>query len=351
MTLANLYQPCAALASANRNAPGLGFLPLARAQARCEGLRRIGFLKTDQLPAQSDEAMNLLKRWGWLADSDMLHASQYALMTPGSAIVNAMSYARVSVIDNLCGFSFAAVNRTTGLPTAPSNDLMSNMYASSQGYAPTAGLSVINQNADGGPVLDTISKSPNMGQQDFNVEGALCLRSLIAEIPGQRTSAIRQRQANDLRRGILEVQASGNLNGKPAIIVHGRSDIVVPVNHSSRPYFGLNQATEGANSQLRYIEVTNAHHIDSINSNPAFAGLDTRFVPLQSYYLQALNDMYAHLSARKALPDSQVVRTKPREGSPGQAKPLDQANVPPYPQEASGGNRIVYSDGVLLIAD
>jgi len=38
---------------------------------------------------------------------------------------------------------------------------------------------------------------------------------------------------------------TGRLRGKPAIIVHGRSDALVPVNHSSRAYYGTNQFVEG----------------------------------------------------------------------------------------------------------
>ena len=61
-----------------------------------------------------------------------------------------------------------------------------------------------------------------------------------------------------MKAGITEVQRSANLRGKPTLIVHGRSDTLIPVNFSSRPYVLRNQQVEGAASRLRYVEVTNA---------------------------------------------------------------------------------------------
>jgi hydroxybutyrate-dimer hydrolase len=113
----------------------------------------------------------------------------------------------------------------------------------------------------------------------------------------------------------------------------------------------LNQAIEGEASRLRYIEVTNAQHFDALISNPALPGLDSRFVPLHRYYLQALDMMYDHLSHRAALPDSQVVRTKPRGGEAGKAPALSDENVPALTLQASSANRIVFSNGTLLIAE
>ena len=350
-SLANLYQACAAFAPVNKDSPGLAFLPAERSRNRCDTLRRAGLLQSNDPLSQATESLAILNANGWLPDSNLLHAMHFALATPGVTVTYAMSYSRASVIDNLCGYSFGAADINTGKALAAPAFVMAGMFAHSSGLTPSGGLFTLNHHSEGGPAIDQASTSPVTHRQDYNAEGAICLRSLIAEVPGQNTSAIRQRQATDLRRGISDVLASGNLHGKPAIIVHGRSDALVPVNHSSRPYYALNQAIEGADSRLRYIEVTNAHHFDAVNSNPAMAGMDTRFVPLHPYFLQALDNMYRHLSLKSALPDSQVVRTVPRGGSPGQAKPLSAANIPPFQQEASAPNRIVFSGGTLLIAE
>ena len=47
------------------------------------------------------------------------------------------------------------------------------------------------------------------------------------------------------------------------MIVHGRADGLIPVNHTSRPYFGANKIVEGAASRLSYIEVLNGQHFET----------------------------------------------------------------------------------------
>ncbi len=108
-----------------------------------------------------------------------------------------------------------------------------------------------------------------------------------------------------MRAGIAEVQLDGNLRGKPTLIVAGRSDALVPINHAARAYTAYNRMTEGSVSKLSYVEVTNAQHFDTFLP---FTGFDTRFVPLHYYYIQAMNAMYANLKSGTALPPSQVVR-------------------------------------------
>jgi hydroxybutyrate-dimer hydrolase len=116
--------------------------------------------------------------------------------------------------------------------------------------------------------------------------------------------------------------------GRPALIVHGRSDPLLPVNHTSRPYLALNNVVEGANSQLRYLEVTNAQHFDSFIGLPTvLPGYDSRFVPLSIYLNRALDAVCAPEERQGAA--AQVVRTVPRGGTPGAAPALTAANVPP----------------------
>jgi hydroxybutyrate-dimer hydrolase len=90
--------------------------------------------------------------------------------------------------------------------------------------------------------------------------------------------------ANALRvqQGIKEVVRSANLRGKPALIVHGRADTLVPVAFTSRPYFGLNKIVEGSASKLSYIEVANAQHFDAFLGFPGYAD---RLVPLHRYFI------------------------------------------------------------------
>ncbi|HXF46752.1 MAG TPA: 3-hydroxybutyrate oligomer hydrolase family protein, partial [Burkholderiaceae bacterium] len=175
------------------------------------------------------------------------------------------------------------------------------------------------------------------------LDGALCLRDLLE---GSTPAAAR------LRAGVEEVRLTGDLHGLPAIIVHGRADALVPVNHTSRPYTALNKAVERGRSRLSYIEVTNAQHFDAFIGLPALlGGYDTRFVPLHVYLLRALDAMYDHLRHNKPLPASQVVRTVPRGGTPGAAPPLTAANVPPIAITPAPGDAITMVGTTLRVPE
>jgi len=151
--------------------------------------------------------------------------------------------------------------------------------------------------------------------------------------------------ADRIADGIAQVRASGNLRGKPAVFVTGRADAILPINHTSRPYFGLNQRVEGGNSNLRYYEILNAHHLDVLNGFPGIAG---RYVPLHHYFFQALDLVWANLAEKQALPPSQVVRTVPRGNM---ATPLSAANLTPIAINPAAGDRIVFSDDQVQIPD
>jgi hydroxybutyrate-dimer hydrolase len=131
----------------------------------------------------------------------------------------------------------------------------------------------------------------------------------------------------------------------PAIFVTGRNDAILPINHTSRAYYGLNQVEEGAQSGLRYYEITNAHHLDIFNRFPTFNEL---FIPLHHYLFQALDLMLDHLKNGTTLPPSQVVHTVPR--GPG-APPLTAANVPDIAASPAAGDAITFSDNILHIPD
>lgn len=57
-------------------------------------------------------------------------------------------------------------------------------------------------------------------------------------------------------------------HGTPALIVTGRSDDILPPNFASRAYVGLNQLREGRQNRVRYVEVKNAQHLDTILTLP-----------------------------------------------------------------------------------
>ena len=157
-------------------------------------------------------------------------------------------------------------------------------------------------------------------------------------------------QSDRVIAGINEVQLTAKLRSKPTIIVAGRSDTLLPVNHTARAYFGKNQLTDSASdaAKVRYIEVTNAQHFDTFIAFGAALGYDTRTVPLHPYLNQALNAMWSHLTTGAALPVSQVVRTTPRATS---ATALTAANVPAIATAPAAGDQIVMTGLTLKVPD
>ena len=340
---ANVYQPCAALSPQVAGTPGTAFVVAAFATNRCASLKAKGLLTADTTAAQADEALQKLRDYGWEAEATPLHASHAAFEIASAVTVtfgNALS--RASVKDHLCGYSFGSTT-AQGVPNALAAASLATMAATGNGVPPSAGVQLINNLSPGAPLRDLFSFSPSTGSQDFNLDGALCLRNLLTGAGPQATA---------LRTGIDETRRNGNLRGKPALIVHGRSDALLPVNHTSRPYTALNKKVEGGASKLSYIEVANAQHFDGFIGLPAvLPGYDTRYVPLHIYLNRALDAMYAHLKTGTALPASQVVRTVPRGGTAGAAPALTAANVPAIAATPAAANAITVTGTTLNVPD
>ena len=146
-----------------------------------------------------------------------------------------------------------------------------------------------------------------------------------------------------------QVLADGRLGGIPTILIHGRSDALIAPNHTSRPYYALSRLRDGGKARISYVEVTNGQHLDGFN---AFPGFDERFIPLHYYFIQALDRMYAHLTAADRLPPSQVVHTVPRgRRADGTVPPLELANLPPIGAAPGRANRITFDGQTLFVPD
>ncbi|CAH2798533.1 MAG: D(-)-3-hydroxybutyrate oligomer hydrolase (EC [uncultured Paraburkholderia sp.] len=108
MTLANLLEPCAALAPAAAGAA----LPLATTTAirtaRCATLAANGVISGGDTATQATNALALLHQNGYQTDSDLLHAPMWdSQAVPAVAVTYANAYARASGTDNLCNFTSA----------------------------------------------------------------------------------------------------------------------------------------------------------------------------------------------------------------------------------------------------
>ncbi|MBL8363602.1 MAG: D-(-)-3-hydroxybutyrate oligomer hydrolase [Rubrivivax sp.] len=340
---ANLLQPCAAIASTTGAAAPLGFAAgtatAALAANRCAALATAGLVSGATAQERADDALAKLKAYGWEPESDLLHPSHWSLASPAIAVTYANSYGRFRVSDSVCGYSFAAVDATfrPAAPAVPA--LIDALFATGNGVPPTGPIQLIWNNALGGAINHGAGVSASTGLPDFSFDGANCLRQLWTG-----TSA----NATRVKTGVAEVYRSANLKGKPAIIVHGRSDALIPVNFNSRPYVLRNAQVEGSASRLRYVEVTHAQHFDAFL---LLAGYDTRFVPLHVYYVRAMDAMWAHLKSGAALPASQLVRTTPRGGTPGLAPAIGAANLPAIAATPAAADRITVDGNTLRVPE
>lgn len=335
-TTANLFQPCAAYADSPLavTAPSRASISMALATNRCAALKAGGLISGDDFQSQANDALAKLHAAGYLPQSDALHASMWVFAVPPVAVTYADAYALADVTDDLCDFTFGTVNSTTGLAgVAPAVSPMKNIFGVGNGIPPTNGIQLVYNAGILGPAIHTISTP------DAAYVGAKCLRDLWTGATG--TAAVVHASVNAVRH-------TGNLHGKPAIIVQGRSDTLVPINHSSRPYYGMNKIAEGDGSNLVFYEIENGQHFDGFID--VLPGFDTQFVPVHYYNVQAMNLMWDHLMNGTALPPSQVVRTTPRGGTAGAAPALTTDNIPPI-KAAPGVDAITFAGSTVTIPE
>lgn len=355
LTLIDVFQGCANLAPANATAP-FNTTPAVLGQNRCAALARAGLLQGAGTERQAVQAQKIINRYGILGEQNVTAPSYWTFyVAQAVAVTYANAYARTSVLANLCGFSFAATDNVATSPTF--NQVVplpaateAVLFASANGIPPTGGVSVVNNRSPGGALRDQFSLSPSSGQADQNLDGHLCLRSLaIGRKLGQPLTGGSADRHAAVQQGIRQVLADGKLGGIPTILVHGRSDALIAPNHTSRPYYALSQLRDGKKARIHYYEVTNGQHLDAFNSLPGFSD---RFIPLHHYFIEAMDLMYAHLTAKAALPASQVVHTVPRgTAADGSVPPLELANVPPIAPDPAAADRIRFDGRTLVVPD
>jgi hydroxybutyrate-dimer hydrolase len=352
ITTMSVFAACAAHApGAARTLQIPAFATLTAPQAagveRCKSLKDKGLITGDTLGEQAESARAAIRAHGYAAAEDWGIASHDTLgLWRSLQVTYANAYGRFAVEDNLCGMSFAGTDGT-GSPAPLAEAAAKQLFAQSSGVPGTAGVNIIADQVANGPILETLSISRSTGRADFNIDSALCFRSLetgqgIHDGGGFADFA-------RVKVGTREVQTTGRLGGTPAIIIHGRDDALVFPNLHSRAYYALNQERDGRKSRLSYIEVTPGQHFDAFISG-LFLGPTggAQFAPLHFYFLRAMDTMYVHLTTGAALPSSQVVRPTPRD-----LLPYTAANVPtllpPIQQNPAVGDRIRFDDHVLTI--
>lgn len=325
MTFYTLYEGCAAATAAN-----------ARAAQVCTDLKSRGLIDSGgPLEAQVAEARERIRQHGILPEQNVLAALYWSVNVHQSvAVAYANAYSRASVTDNLCGFSYAfadATDKPAPLPAA--NAALA--FSGSNGVPPTVGIQLIRN----GVSTTTVG---GVAAPMTDIDGAVCLRNLWTAGDKSQRGGDDRDPAKRLSKGVEDVLTTSALRGKPAVIIHGRSDALVAVNHSSRSYYG---SALKKRQNIRYYEVTNAHHLDAFNALPALAAA---FVPLHVYFIEGLDRLYDHLKSGEALPPSQVVHTVPRGAG---APPITVANVPPIAETVADKDRITFDGSVLRIPE
>lgn len=346
-----VYQGCANLAPAVRDTAPLNAAvnDFAVDENICASLVNKGLVTGATLDDQATDALRILEEdFGFQPEQNLLAPVHFGLaVAQGISTTYANAYGRAGVEDRVCGLSLAATDGA-GAVTPLSAPQEAALFSASNGIPPSAGVNLVYDDAEGQPTHLALSASPSTSQPDYGLDALLCLRSLAQgtdAVTGAELSGDAAELAGDIAEGIDEIRATGNLQGKPAVFVTGRADAILPINHTSRPYFGLNRKVEGADSGLRYYEVLNAHHLDVLNGFPGFAD---RYVPLHHYYFQALDLVYNHLRDGTALPPSQVVRTVPRgDGAPA----LSEANLPAIAAAPATGELIEFVDNQVRVPD
>lgn len=367
-TFRMLYEPCAALA-AGAQAPGGarpgwlggGTAPLGNvltqvagvelatiATNRCQSLTDKGLITGATTAEQASAALAKMVAYGWTDPVvNALHASHYRLADVYVAFGYVAAYGKFSVADNVCGLSLANIDATGNVAAQAATQAL--LFATSNGL--NSGADVIYNDSEGGAKLYHLGVSPSTHRMDGALDGLLCLRDLVTGVDTVTGAALTGDAATKsarVRAGMAEVLLGGALRGKPVVLVSGRSDALLPVNHASRAYAAFHSKVDGATSKLRYYEVENGNHFDAfIAAAGGVAGYDTLLVPLHYYYVNAMDLLWAHLTTGAALPPSQVVRTTPRGGAPGAAPALTTTNVPKIATTPSAANTITLGSGTI----
>lgn len=304
--LHELWQP-AALFAPEAPAPFTAIPDAQRPiwEARSAALAAAGYLAGDTTEARARDARRRLEDSGILREALDGGVPNVAFgLWPAITVGYTSALARLGVEEPPCGSSYAATDaQFQARALAPAE--LARLAADSAGIPPVAGVQVV----------DASGRFASLG----SLEHALCVRELRRgqDQQGRPLTGPRADLSARLIAGLSEIRMSARLRGRPVIVVHGRRDALVPVNHTSRAYAGRHRMQR--ENTLHYYEVEHGHHFDAFNALP---GWGERFVPLQPQLQVAMDLMYAHLTAGAKLPPSQVVRSKTRAVVNGAPEPL-----------------------------
>lgn len=323
-TRAALLAPCAQLDPRMQQAPMANLLALRAGEfmARCQNLAALGWLKSGDARAQAAEAYEALRDLGFRDEALQLSGLNIASdLWRAVAMGYANAYGRFSVLDDLCGFRYAALD-AQGQPRAAGAQDHASWFASASGIPSSGGVHLI---------------APPGEAPDPAFAGLRCLRAAF-----EAEDAVGAR----IRRGEIENLASAELGARPVIVLHGRSDGLVPVGPTSRAY--VEAALQRGASALHYWEIEHVQHFDAFLGQPMFGA---RLLPLVPFLHQALDQALAHLREGTAIAPSQVWRTQPRGlDEKGAMQPLQPQHLGAL-KAAPGADGIALMQGRLVVPE
>jgi len=275
--LGGVYMPCAT--GTNNN-------------DRCQELKDVGLLTTDTLEEQIDEAEQKLIDNGFLPESiDQIKNLEHNY--PNVTANYSNSYGRYLFSDDLCEVTFADGSDGTD-------------------------AGIMDEYVGSNIVLDPVNLREGEEGNLFGLGKDLCFYSLsIFGKTELEAAALYDTYKHDdeaydrVQAGLEETVMSGDLQGKPAILIQGRSDQVVAPNHGARPYYAKNLQVENREDVV-YWEVENGHHLEMFSSlyNSGVVGAGG-LTYLNPYFHEAMDQMFAYLANGTAMAPSQVIRTTP----------------------------------------
>ncbi|SNT72395.1 hydroxybutyrate-dimer hydrolase [Amphiplicatus metriothermophilus] len=308
-SFANLLAPCAALAPSLADEPGATFSASAAPAFAgwCAKLAEAGLVEGATVERQAERALAALRAYGFAPDTDPLfHYSVAVRIWPAVTVAYANAYGRYGAGDALCGAYYAFAD-ADGTQRAPTQEEKQALAARSGGVPPGAGVEILYRD---GPAAA--------------FDAAMCFRRLWTESESR------------VREGVNEVLNTADLRAVPTIILHGRADALIPVDHASRAYV----AAARSNAALRYYEIERGQHFDAFLTAPEMAA---RFAPMQYYLEKSVDLMLDHLRAGAKLPPSQVVRQTSRGPGPLGAEHLGAIRAEP------DGDAIEKEEGAIAV--
>ncbi|GAB4123493.1 MAG: D-(-)-3-hydroxybutyrate oligomer hydrolase [Wenzhouxiangellaceae bacterium] len=309
-TQLGLYQPCAVLHDVSAESP-FGLLRVMQQgllQQHCTALQAADLLPDGaDAPAAAAARLDALQLTAAARELGMVNIALG--LWPAINAGYAQAYSRYDASVPVCGVGYAVVDET-GQVRASTRGERGLWFASSSGIAPTAGIELV----DG--------RDSKLAGANQLVASTRCWRDLWQNADAR------------LRESIAATRASARIAGIPVLIVHGRADALIAVNHSSRPYVAAALQQGG---KLRYYEIEHAQHFDALLGVP---GMRAHIVAIHPYFLAALEQAWAHLRTAAELPPSQVVRQQP-----GTAMSAPGFSADP------GANGIVFADGSLSVPE